>query len=49
MKEYKGTKYVPIEIDFEIDFCTNEAKAYTTSEFSSDSTSKKEIFLVIEV
>lgn len=49
MKEYKGTKYVPIEIDFEIDFCTNEAKAYTTSEFSSDSTSKKEFFLVIEV
>ena len=49
MKEYKGTKYVPIEIDFEIDFCTNEAKAYTTNEFSSNSTSKKEFFLVIEV
>jgi hypothetical protein len=48
MKEYKATKYVPIEIDFEIDFCTNEAKAYTI-ERSSDSSSKKENYLVIDV
>ena len=59
MKEYKVKKYLPIKIDFELDFCTNEAKIYTTdelyvlsplsSELDSDSSSKKETFLVIEV
>ena len=57
--EYKAQKYFPIEIDFELDFCTNEAKIYTTdrlynlntvsSELGSDSSSNKETFLVIEV
>ncbi|MBE9092432.1 hypothetical protein [Tychonema sp. LEGE 07203] len=59
MEEYKAKKYLPIKIDFELDFCTNEAKIYTTdelyvlspgsSECDSDSSSKKETFLVIEV
>lgn len=49
MEEYKITKYVPIETDFEIDFSTNEAKIHTISEGGSDSSSKKENFLLIEV
>jgi hypothetical protein len=49
MEEYKITKCVPIETDFEIDFSINEAKIHTISEGGSDSSSKKENFLLIEV
>ena len=52
-------KYFSVEIDFELDFCTNEAKIYTTdklhhlntefSELDSDFSSDKKAFLVIEV
>lgn len=56
--ECKAKKYFPIEIDFELEFCTNEAKIYTdrlydlktvSSELGQDSSSQKETFLVIEV
>jgi hypothetical protein len=56
--ECKAKKYFSVEIDFELDFCTNEAKIYTTdklynlntasSELDSDFSSDKEAFLVIE-
>jgi len=57
--ECKAKKYFPVEIDFELDFCTNEAKIYTTdrscnlntasSELDADFSSDKKAFLVIEV
>ena len=57
--ECKAKKCFLVEIDFEIDFCTNEAKVYTmdrsynpnaaSSELDPDLSSDKESFLVIEV
>lgn len=53
--EFKVKKYFPIEIGFELDFCINEAKIYTTDrlpnpkEVFSEPNSDGEGFLVIEV
>ncbi len=57
--ECKAKKYFSVEVDFELDFCTHEAKIYTTDRFyelktvsgelGAESSSDKKAFLVIEV